>query len=84
MLVERNYFFLDKIICNLSNTRVFVGSTTGRSVSVTLMGDSTSARAQLRTLREPGPWSRMFPFLAWFYFLPRRGKALVDNCGLTL
>ena len=24
----------------------------------------------------------MFPFLAWLYSLPRKGKALVDDCGL--
>ena len=23
----------------------------------------------------------MFPFLAWLYSLPRKGKALVDDCG---
>ena len=26
----------------------------------------------------------MFPFLAWFFSLLRTGKALVDDCGLTL
>ena len=28
--------------------------------------------------------SQMFPFLAWFCSLPQTGKALVDDCGLTL
>ena len=28
--------------------------------------------------------SQMFPSLAWFYSLPRTGKALVDDCGLML
>ena len=37
-------------------------------------------------VREPrtATGSRMFPFSAWFYFSPRTGKALVDDCGLTL
>ena len=37
-------------------------------------------------VREPrtATGSRMFPFLAWFCSLPRTGKALVDDCGLTL
>ena len=44
-------------------------------------------REQLSTdAREPrtATGSRMFPSLAWFCSLPRTGKALVDNCGLTL
>ena len=28
--------------------------------------------------------SRKFPFLAWFFSLPRTGKALLDDCGLSL
>ena len=30
------------------------------------------------------PEVEMFPLLAWFCSLPRTGKALVDDCGLTL
>ena len=32
----------------------------------------------------PATGSWMFPFLVWSCSLPRTGKALVDDCGLTL
>ena len=57
-----------------------VGETKNCRARIVLIGSlSTDVRE---------PWtatgSRMFPFWAWFCSLTQTGKALVDDCGLTL